>query len=129
MDLKIIKIASDTNFAKKLNIFTHKGVKKNTLCGDFIIIKLFVKNKIIKDIGYESESCIYCQAAASLLCKHLINNRLSNINKILNSIEEFYNNENFVIKNKLNKLYNKKNFKRKECIFLPVRAISQAIKK
>ena len=41
MDLKILKIASDTKSQKKISDFTHNSKAKNPLCGDEI--QLFFK--------------------------------------------------------------------------------------
>ena len=72
MDLQIIKIASDNKNQKTLKRFTHEIKNKNTICGDEITIKLLIKNKIIKEIGYNCKSCVFCQASMNLLCKKII---------------------------------------------------------
>lgn len=128
MDLEILKIASDTSNVKKLDKYTHSSMKKNPMCGDYIIVKININNKIIKDIGYESKSCIYCQASASLFCKHLINSKLISTKNIFKEIFKFYEDENYIVKSTLLKIFNKKNYKRKECIYLPVKAIFNALK-
>ncbi|RPF74046.1 MAG: iron-sulfur cluster assembly scaffold protein [Rickettsiales bacterium TMED289] len=128
MELDILKIASDTKYEKKLHNYTHSALKKNPLCGDFIELKINIKKNIVKDIGYETKSCIYCQASASLVCKFIINNNLNKIVKIIKLIDNYYKNDEIIINGKLFKIFNKKNFKRKNCIYLPVRAISQALK-
>ena len=73
MDLDILKIAPDTKNMKKLENFTHSALKKNPMCGDYIKLKINLKKNIIKDVGYETKSCIYCQASASLITKNIIN--------------------------------------------------------
>ena len=72
MELNILKIASDTSHNKILNNFTHSAYKKNPMCGDYIIFKIYMKKQIIEDISYETKSCIYCQASASLISKHFL---------------------------------------------------------
>ena len=66
MDLRILEIASHTENNKILENFTHKSKNKNPLCGDEMEISLIVKNDVIKDIGYQCKSCVYCQASVSL---------------------------------------------------------------
>ena len=44
MDLKILRLASDTKHQKKLSDFTHNSKAKNPLCGDEI--QLFLKKQI-----------------------------------------------------------------------------------
>jgi nitrogen fixation NifU-like protein len=61
MDLRILEIASHTENNKILENFTHKSKNKNPLCGDEMEISLIVKNDVIKDIGYQCKSCVYCQ--------------------------------------------------------------------
>ena len=128
MELEILKIASNTTNLKEIDIYTHKSEKKNPMCGDIITIEINVKKNKIQDIGYKSKSCIYCQASASLLSNFLVNQKLEKARLILKSTKIFYNDKNYIIKGKLKKIFNKKNYKRKECIYLPVRAISDALK-
>ena len=61
MDLRILEIASHTENNKVIQNFTHKSKHKNPLCGDEMEISLIVKNNVIKDMGYQCKSCIYCQ--------------------------------------------------------------------
>ena len=128
MELEILKIASNTANLKEIDIYTHKSEKKNPMCGDIVTIEINVKKNKIQDIGYKSKSCIYCQASASLLSNFLVNQKLEKARLILKSTKIFYNDKNYIIKGKLKKIFNKKNYKRKECIYLPVRAISDALK-
>ena len=128
MELEILKIASNTDNLKEIDIYTHKSEKKNPMCGDIVTIEINVKKNKIQDIGYKSKSCIYCQASASLLSNFLVNQKLEEARLILKSTKIFYNDKNYIIKGKLKKIFNKKNYKRKECIYLPVRAISDALK-
>ena len=128
MELEILKIASNTTNLKEIDIYTHKSEKKNPMCGDIVTIEINVKKNKIQDIGYKSKSCIYCQASASLLSNFLVNQKLEEARLILKSTKIFYNDKNYIIKGKLKKIFNKKNYKRKECIYLPVRAISDALK-
>ena len=73
MDLQIIKIASDNKNQKILKKYTHEIKNKNSICGDEITIKLLINNKIIKDIGYDCKSCVFCQASVNLLSKKIVN--------------------------------------------------------
>ena len=75
MDLRILEIASQTENNKIIKNFTHKSKNKNPLCGDEMEISLIVKNDVVKDMGYQCKSCVYCQASASLLSKISINKK------------------------------------------------------
>ena len=128
MDLDILKIASDTKNMKKLENFTHSALKKNSMCGDYIKLKINLKKNIVKDIGYETKSCIYCQASASLITKNIINKNLNSVIRKIKLINKFYNDQEIYIKGKLFKIFNKKNYKRRNCIYLPISAIVEALK-
>ena len=128
MDLDILKIAPDTKNMKKLENFTHSALKKNPMCGDYIKLKINLKKNIIKDVGYETKSCIYCQASASLIAKNIINKNLKSVIQKIKLINKFYHNQEISIEGKLFKIFNKKNYKRKNCIYLPINAIVEALK-
>lgn len=128
MELNILKIASDTSHNKTLNNFTHSAYKKNPMCGDYIIFKIYMKKQIIEDISYETKSCIYCQASASLISKHFLKKKLVYVVKVIKLINQYYKNHDIEISGVMKKIFNKKNLKRKECIYLPIKALSGALK-
>ena len=128
MELNILKIASDTSHNKTLNNFTHSAYKKNPMCGDYIIFKIYMKKQIIEDISYESKSCIYCQASASLISKHFLKKKVVHVVKVIKLINQYYKNNDTEISGIMKKIFNKKNLKRKECIYLPIKALSGALK-
>ncbi len=131
MDLEIIKIAADTKNNKELKNFTHKSKYKNSLCGDEMEIRIIVKNQKILDIGFQSKSCIYCEASASLLTKLSINKSLKKIKGINSFVGRFFKNTNLKFSREwkqFEKLFNKKNISRKECILLPFKTLTKALK-
>ena len=128
MELNILKIASDTSHNKTLNNFTHSAYKKNPMCGDYIIFKIYMKKQIIEDISYETKSCIYCQASASLISKHFLKKKLVYVVKVIKLTNQYYKNHDIEISGVMKKIFNKKNLKRKECIYLPIKALSRALK-
>ena len=128
MELNILKIASDTSHNKTLNNFTHSAYKKNPMCGDYIIFKIYMKKQIIEDISYESKSCIYCQASASLISKHFLKKKVVYVVKVIKLLNQYYKNHDIEISGIMKKIFNKKNLKRKECIYLPIKALSVALK-
>ena len=132
MDLKILEIASDTENNKNIKNYTHAAKSKNPLCGDEIEIKLVMKNEKLVDFGYQGKSCVYCQATASLLSKNLINSKKNKIKELCDYAKSFFNKEQKSIEKKwsfLNKLFDKKNISRKECILLPFNALKKSILK
>ena len=131
MDIEILKIAANTNNNKDIKNFTHKSKNKNPLCGDEMEISLIVKNRKISKIGYQSKSCIYCQASASLLSKLSINKSLEKINELSTFVERYFKNTNLKFTKEwkqFEKIFNKKNISRKECILLPFKTMTKALK-
>ena len=131
MDLEILDIASDTDNFRTIKDHTHNSKLKNSLCGDEVKIELIIKNDKIVDFGYQGNSCIYCQASASLLSKISINNQKSKLNKICDNAQFFFNgNIEIEEKKKLllfQKLFHKKNLIRKECILLPFKTLKKIV--
>ncbi|MDB3887963.1 iron-sulfur cluster assembly scaffold protein [Candidatus Pelagibacter sp.] len=135
MDLRVLEIASHTENNKILENCTHKSKNKNPLCGDEMEISLIVKDNIIEDMGYQCKSCIYCQASVSLLSRSVIQVPIEKIADFLSQANFFFN-ENFDQLKKINisnfkdfkKIMNTKNISRKECLLLPFKTLSKALK-
>ena len=130
MDLEILKIASNTENHKIINDHTHKSKQKNPLCGDEMEIALKVKNNKIIDFGYQCKSCVYCQASLSLLSLKSINKPIEKVKEIVvQALTFFEKNDNSFSKEWVlfNKLFDKKNISRKECLLLPFKALSKAL--
>ena len=135
MDLKILEIASNTENHKVIKNHTHQSKNKNPLCGDEMEISLIVKNNKIHDIGYQCKSCIYCQASVSLLSRWVMQVPMGEISDFV-SKAEFLFDENFDQLKKINikdlkdfkKIMNSTNISRKECLLLPFKTLSKALK-
>ena len=129
---QIIKIASNTTNVGLTNKYTFKSVKKNPICGDLIKIELISANSKINSMRYETESCVYCEASASLLAKKIKTMPIKIIKKELNHLKDsFVNKVNFNFNKKFEEfkfLINKKNFKRINCVLLPIEAVLKALK-
>ena len=131
MDLQILEIASNTDNNKNIKNHTHYSKLKNSLCGDEIQIKLVMKDDKIIDFGYQGNSCVYCQASASLLSKISINNTKHKLNELCNDVKSYFNGNLKNIEDKwmsLKKLLKNENLLRKECILLPFKALEKIIK-
>ena len=131
MDIEILKIASDTKYHKIIDDCTHKSKEKNPLCGDEMEVSVKVSENQILDFAYQCKSCIYCQASASVLSKFSINKNISIINKIIAFSDTVFQNKNVKIPKEWKKfetLFNKKNLSRKDCILLPFKTLSKALK-
>ena len=135
MDLKILEIASDTQNHKMVKNNTHQSKNKNPLCGDEMEISLIVKDNIVQDIGYQCKSCVYCQASVSLLSRWVIQAPIEKISDFVSKADFFFD-ENFDKLKKINikdfkdfkKIMNSKNISRKECLLLPFKTLSKALK-
>ena len=131
MDLRILEIASHTENNKVLKNYTHKSKHKNPLCGDEMEISLIIKNDIVKDMGYQCKSCVYCQASVSLLSRKVKEKKINDIENFISKGEKLFGN----VKTSLEKhwkdfkeILNEKNIARKECLLLPLKTISKALK-
>ena len=130
MDLEILGIASETENNKNIKNHTHYSKLKNSLCGDEVQIKLIIKNNKIIKFGYQGNSCIYCQASASILSKASINNQKDKIKKLCEDAKNFFDGDLDIFKKRnlsFKKLFKKKNFSRKECILLPFNALKKIV--
>ena len=129
---EIIKIASNTSYVGLKNNYTYKASKKNSMCGDLIKIELVVKKLKINSMRYETESCIYCNASASLIAKQIRGLSISRAKKNLNKLRSFSMDlKSFQIPSKFRKfqsLFKKINTNRLNCIFLPLDAVLKALK-
>ena len=127
---KIIKIASSTNNAGLKNRFTHKSSVKNSLCGDIIKTEFIADKTKIRSMRYETKSCVLCEASASLLAKKIKNKSFKDIC----SLKKFYEIKKskriiFPVKFKeFNKLLDKNNLGRIDCVILPIEALFKAFK-
>ena len=131
MDLKILQIASNTENNKLIKDHTHKATQKNSICGDQMEISLKIKKNKIIDFGYQCKSCIYCQASVSLLSGNSINKSVDSIKNLLNLTENLFEDDLANIPKEWNifkKIFNKKNIARKDCLLLPFKTVSKALK-
>ena len=131
MNLEILKIASNTDNHKILKNHTHNSKLKNPICGDEMQISVKIVKNIIVDFGYQCKSCVYCQASVSLLSRNSINKTISNVKNLSKVAETFFEKENVIFPKEwlvFNKIFNKKNISRKECLLLPFKTLTKALK-
>ena len=130
MDLRILEIASHTDNNKVIKNYTHKSKNKNPLCGDEMEISLIVENNIIKDMGYQCKSCVYCQASVSLLSRKIKNKRIDEIKTLIINGERLFDNVKVSLEKHwkdFKEILNKKNLSRKECLLLPIKTLAKAL--
>ena len=131
IDSKIVKIASFTKNAGLKNDFTHRSSIKNSLCGDFIKTEFIVHGSKVKSMRYETESCILCEASASLFSRKIKNGKVKNLEKEIKKIKDFKKKTNYNFPTRFkefSKLINKKNINRLNCVILPMEAFLKAFK-
>ena len=89
-----------------------------------------VKGNIV-DYGYQCKSCVYCQASVSLLSRNSINKTILHIKNLLKISETFFEKKNATFPKEwsvFNKIFNKQNISRKECLLLPFKTLAKALK-
>ena len=131
MDLRILEIAGHTENNKVVENYTHKSKNKNPLCGDEMEISLIVKEDVVKDMGYQCKSCVYCQASVSLLSRKIKEKKVDDIKKFIKVGEQLFEDAKVSMEKhwkEFKEILDKKNLSRKECLLLPLRTISKALK-
>ena len=130
MDLRILEIAAHTENNKVVENYTHKTKHKNPLCGDEMEISLVVKDNIVKDMGYQCKSCVYCQASVSLLSRKIREKNIDDIKKFIEVGEQLFEDAKVSMEKHwkdFKEILDKKNLSRKECLLLPLRTIAKAL--
>jgi nitrogen fixation NifU-like protein len=128
---EIVKIASNSKNVGLTNKFTFKSSLKNSLCGDKIKLELNINKSILNSMKYETESCVYCEASASLLALKIKKLNTKTIVKELNLLKKAIKDEKRNLPTNFKDfkiLINKKNLKRINCINLPLDAVLKALK-
>ena len=132
IDKEIIKIASNTENNGVLDHHTHSSKLKNRICGDKMKIYLIVKDDKIKDFRYECESCIYCQAAVSLLSRNAKNKSVEKVKNFAKQAKNCFEKKAKSFDKEweeFDKIMTKNNISRKECLLLPVNTTLDALNK
>ena len=135
IDKEIIKIASNTENHGVLNNHTHFSKVKNAICGDEMKVYLIIEDNKVVNFKYQCKSCIYCQASVSLLTRTVMQAPIEKIVDFLSQASFFFD-ESFDQFKKINirgikdfkKIMNIKNISRKECLLLPFKTLSKALK-
>ena len=128
---RIINLALFTKNVGLKNKFTHKSFAKNSLCGDKIKTEFIVKKSIIKSMRYETESCILCEASASLFSRKIKNFEIHYVKDEIEKFKKFKNKRNYKFPKKLNEfntLINEESSNRLTCVILPMEAFLKAFK-
>lgn len=128
---KIIKLASKTNNYGLINEYTHKVKMKNKKCGDSITMEIKTKKNKISSIRYETNSCIFCEASASLLSNKIYLFKINSFNNDVKIINKVLEKKIYKLPSKLKAfrdILNQQNHSRMDCIILPFMAIIKALR-
>ena len=128
---EIIRIASNTSNVGLNDQYSHKISLKNKLCGDKITLELIVLKKKILSMKYETVSCVYCEASASLLSKKIKKFNITTIKDEFRNLKNISKNKELKVPKKFadfSELFNSDNFNKYNCIFLPFDAVIKALK-
>ena len=104
---------------------------RDRLCGDEMEISLIVKEDVVKDMGYQCKSCVYCQASVSLLSRKIKQKKVDDIKKFIKVGEQLFEDAKVSMEKHwkdFKEILDKKNLSRKECLLLPLRTIAKALK-
>ena len=94
-------------------------------------ISLIVKNDIVKDMGYQCKSCVYCQASVSLLSRKIKNKKINEIKAFVTNGEKLFEDVKVTMQKHwkdFKVILDKKNLARKECLLLPIKTLAKALK-
>jgi|TARA_B110000438_G_C15797906_1_gene643685 nitrogen fixation NifU-like protein len=130
IDKEIIKIASNTENHGVLDGCTHFSKLKNSICGDEMQIYLLIKDNKVINFKYKCESCIYCQASVSLLSRNSKNKSVEKIKYFAEKAKNCFskNTKSFDKEwEEFDKIMNKNNISRKECLLLPINTMLDAL--
>ena len=127
---EIIKIASDTSNSGIKKNSDHIATVKNKICGDKITIEIEIFNNKIQEMSYETDSCIFCQASASLLAKIVKKSNIERVRSDVQEISSSYKSKKIVLKKKykpFKKLFQQKYKERFNCILLPFNTLLKVV--
>ena len=130
IDVKVIQIAANTKNYGLTSKFTHSATQKNKICGDKISIEINVKKSKIKVMRYVTQSCVYCQASASILANFVKNSSIENLKKDISKIDNLIAKDKKNIPKKLKAfklLFRNDNKNRLQCVMLPFKALRKAL--
>ena len=130
IDKEIIRIASNTENHGALDNHTHFSKLKNSICGDDMKIYLIVEKDKIAKFKYQSQSCIFCQASVSLLSRKTTSKSVEKVKNFLQKADNYFKQRKHIFDKEwleFDKIMNKNNISRKECLLLPLKAMLNAL--
>ena len=83
-----IKILQNQQFNFRLENYTHIKEFYNKECGDKCEVFLDIEGNIIKKISYSLHGCGIQTAALELVCEHVLDNSIENVQEIQKEIQK-----------------------------------------
>ena len=127
---EIIKIASDTSNCGIKENSNLIATSKNKNCGDIITVEIEISNNKVERMFYDTESCIFCQASASLLSRIIKKSNIKTLRNDVNEINLSNKNKKILLKRKykpFRKLFQQKYKERFNCILLTFNALLKVV--
>ncbi|XQW85725.1 iron-sulfur cluster assembly scaffold protein [Thalassotalea piscium] len=110
---------------------THQAEGVNPACGDEIVVKAKVISGIITEVAFFGDSCAICRASASMMCQHLVNQKVGQVEPVIESVIETLGASNQDVPQFSEALYPliavRKFPVRKQCAILPWRTFAVAL--
>ncbi|AJG41305.1 MULTISPECIES: Fe-S cluster assembly sulfur transfer protein SufU [Thermotoga] len=128
----ILDYANSKKFRGKLKDASVVEEGKNISCGDEITLYLKVEDGVIKDARFEGIGCAISQASASLMIERIVNEKLENVESIVEEAEKMARGEDFD-EQKLGNISIMSDIKnypaRVKCFLLAWKTLKEALKK
>lgn len=128
----ILDYANSKKFRGKLEDASVVEEGKNISCGDEITLYLKVEDGVIKDARFEGIGCAISQASASLMIERIVNEKLENVESIVEEAEKMARGEDFD-EQKLGNISIMSDIKnypaRVKCFLLAWKTLKEALKK
>ena len=128
----ILDYENSKKFRGKLKDASVVEEGKNISCGDEITLYLKVEDGVIKDARFEGIGCAISQASASLMIERIVNEKLENVESIVEEAEKMARGEDFD-EQKLGNISIMSDIKnypaRVKCFLLAWKTLKEALKK
>jgi nitrogen fixation NifU-like protein len=99
-DLRELYLEMVTDHAKnprkrgKVDTCTHIGTGHNPLCGDKIVVTVFVDGDVIKDVKFDGEGCAISTASADLMAEVLLGKTVKDAKKLFRGFHQLITEDN-----------------------------------
>ena len=118
--------------SESLKVVTSSSVAKNPLCGDMVVLEVYVESGIVKDLSCKTNGCAISTAAGSIMASEIIGKtKVEALATVERFIEALKNNQELETSSEelciLSKVYNYPT--RIKCAILPWNALREILEK